>query len=58
MLDPFAGSGTTNVVAKELGRNSLGVEVQGDYCVDARNALKKAKGARRGEPTLYDEVAS
>jgi DNA modification methylase len=27
VLDPFAGSGTTNVVAKSLGRNSVGVDV-------------------------------
>ena len=31
VLDPFAGSGTTLKVARELGRNSIGYEINGDY---------------------------
>lgn len=31
VLDPFTGSGTTGVVAKQLGRNFLGVEINPDY---------------------------
>jgi adenine specific DNA methylase Mod len=32
VLDPFAGCGTTNKVAKELGRKSIAVELSAEYC--------------------------
>ncbi|MBR3730663.1 MAG: thermonuclease family protein [Bacteroidales bacterium] len=31
ILDPFMGSGTTAAVAKALGRNSVGYEINGDF---------------------------
>lgn len=31
VLDPFAGSGTTNFTAQRLGRNSIGIEIQEEY---------------------------
>jgi len=31
VLDPFAGSGTTGVVAKRLRRSFIGVEINPDY---------------------------
>lgn len=32
VLDPFAGSGTTLAVSERLDRDSIGIEVNGDYC--------------------------
>jgi site-specific DNA-methyltransferase (adenine-specific) len=36
VLDPFCGTGTTNVVAFELGRKSVGIDVSEDYIEAAK----------------------
>ena len=39
VLDPFAGTGTTGIVALKLGRNFLGLEISLKYCQLARTRL-------------------
>jgi site-specific DNA-methyltransferase (adenine-specific) len=39
VFDPFLGSGTTSVVARKLGRNYVGVEVDETYCALAEKRL-------------------
>jgi site-specific DNA-methyltransferase (adenine-specific) len=46
ILDPFAGSGTTAVTAKKLGRDFVAVESDEQYCLLAMKRLKMAKADR------------
>jgi site-specific DNA-methyltransferase (adenine-specific) len=40
VLDPFCGSGTTMVAALRSGRNSIGVDIDSEYCRMAASYLK------------------
>ncbi|HOG06699.1 MAG: site-specific DNA-methyltransferase [Syntrophales bacterium] len=40
VLDPFRGSGTTMVAALRTGRNSIGIEIDPEYCRMAARYLK------------------
>ena len=49
VFDPFAGSGTSLVAAKQLGRRYLGCELSPEYAEHARRRVEAA------EPTLFAE---
>src|SRR3989339_1206273 len=40
VLDPFLGSGTTSIVAKEMSRNSIGIEILKEYYDLAKENIK------------------
>jgi site-specific DNA-methyltransferase (adenine-specific) len=41
VLDPFCGTGTTMIAALRYGRNSIGIDIEPEYCRVAARYLKK-----------------
>lgn len=64
VLDPFCGSGTTMVAALRTGRNSVGIEIDPEYCRMAARYLKAetadlfAKAELRFEKAPTETAAS
>lgn len=48
VLDPFMGSGTTALAAKNLGRNSIGYEINSDFKIIIKNKIVNE------QQTLFD----
>lgn len=60
VLDPFAGSGTTGVVARRLGRRFVGLDLSPDYCRMAVRRIRE-EGRIRGPQSIpvtdaYEEL--
>lgn len=45
ILDPFMGSGTTGIAAKNLGFNFIGIEVDSEYIQIAEKRISRVSGA-------------
>ncbi|MGN0483928.1 MAG: DNA-methyltransferase [Lachnospiraceae bacterium] len=41
ILDPFCGSGTTLLAAENSGRNSIGIEIEKEYCYQMKRRLRR-----------------
>jgi DNA modification methylase len=41
VLDPFSGAGTTMIASVRYGRNSIGIDIDPEYCRMAASSLKK-----------------
>jgi DNA modification methylase len=44
VLDPFMGTGTTNLAAAQWGRNNIGIELDAHYFGMAQHRLNSATG--------------
>ena len=59
VLDPFSGSGTTMVAALRTGRNSIGVEIDAEYCrMTARYLKAEAADLFSNAKLLFQTAAS
>ncbi len=57
VLDPFMGTGTTNVAALQYGRNSIGYEIDETYYRQATNRIKNANSDffSKAKINIYNE---
>ncbi len=55
VLDPFLGSGTTTLAATQIGRNSIGYEVHGEYLKQARRRIDATRDFFTNAEVTIDE---
>jgi len=55
VLDPFAGSGTTLIVAKRMRRNSIGIEIVPEYVEMVKSQIAQPEWVLFDSQTLYGQ---
>ncbi len=55
-LDPFMGSGTTSLAAKNLERNSVGYEINPEFIEIAKQKLNTRQPDIKSEPFTHDKA--
>jgi len=58
VLDPFMGSGTTNMVAQRMHRNSIGIEIKSEYYQQVKEQLLTCDLLLFETPLPYGEQAN
>ena len=53
VLDPFMGTGTTNIVASKWGRNSIGYEIDNQYFEFAKKRFEKETSTLFNTPDVH-----
>ncbi len=54
VLDPFTGSGTTNIVAQRMNRNSIGIEIIPEYYNIVKESIEPVKLVLLEPETKYE----
>lgn len=52
VIDPFCGTGTTMVAAMKAGRNSIGIDIDPEYCKMTEERLRKENSDMFSSATL------
>lgn len=55
VLDPFMGSGTTALAAKNLNREFVGIDISPEYCEIAKSRVIESFSCVRGQLSLFGE---
>lgn len=58
VLDPFCGTGTTMLAAMKTGRNSIGIEIDEEYCSMTLDRLKAEARALPAEVNIEFSIVN
>jgi DNA modification methylase len=56
IIDPFCGSGTSLLAARNLGRKFIGIDINKNACIISRKRLQKSRMVDRNVPKIKFEI--